>query len=426
MKNNAELILVNGRVATLAGYSEKPQRGVDLGRLSLIDNGAVAVAKGRIIAVGPLEEVSSQVDLSGAKVIDTGGRLVTPGLIDPHTHVVHFGSREREYGMRLAGTPYIEILKNGGGILSSVSSTRTASLSALVSQSQKSLKRMLSFGMTTVEAKSGYGLDTESEVRMLQAVQVLNNIQPVELIPTFMGAHAVPDEYKGKGEEYVRLIIQEMLPKVKNLARFCDVFCEEHVFSIDQSREILQAAKILGMDLKIHADELASTGGAQLAVELQAVSADHLLCTDRQGIEALAKSDTIAVLLPGTSFNLMTGRYAPAREMVDAGVAIALATDYNPGSCPTENLQLIMTLGCIKLGLTPAQVLAAVTINAAHALGLGARIGSIECGKQADLVVFDTDNEDYLPYHFGINHTWMVIKAGKKVYTNQEEVYYED
>lgn len=426
MKNNAELILVNGRVATLAGYSEKPQRGVDLGRLSLIDNGAVAVAKGRIIAVGPLEEVSSQVDLSGAKVIDTGGRLVTPGLIDPHTHVVHFGSREREYGMRLAGTPYIEILKNGGGILSSVSSTRTASLSALVSQSQKSLKRMLSFGMTTVEAKSGYGLDTESEVRMLQAVQVLNKIQHIELIPTFMGAHAVPDEYKGKGEEYVRLIIQEMLPKVKNLARFCDVFCEEHVFSIDQSREILQAAKILGMDLKIHADELASTGGAQLAVELQAVSADHLLCTDRQGIEALAKSDTIAVLLPGTSFNLMTGRYAPAREMVDAGVAIALATDYNPGSCPTENLQLIMTLGCIKLGLTPAQVLAAVTINAAHALGLGARIGSIECGKQADLVVFDTDNEDYLPYHFGINHTWMVIKAGKKVYTNQEEVYYED
>lgn len=426
MKNNAELILVNGRVATLAGYSEKPQRGIDLGRLGLIDNGAVAVAKGRIMAVGPLEEVSSQVDFSGAKVIDTGGRLVTPGLIDPHTHVVHFGSREREYGMRLAGTPYIEILKNGGGILSSVSSTRTASLSALVSQSQKSLKRMLSFGMTTVEAKSGYGLDTESEVRMLQAVQVLNNIQPVELIPTFMGAHAVPDEYKGKGEEYVRLIIQEMLPKVKNLARFCDVFCEEHVFSIDQSREILQAAKILGMDLKIHADELASTGGAQLAVELQAVSADHLLCTDRQGIEALAKSDTIAVLLPGTSFNLMTGRYAPAREMVDAGVAIALATDYNPGSCPTENLQLIMTLGCIKLGLTPAQVLAAVTINAAHALGLGARIGSIECGKQADLVVFDTDNEDYLPYHFGINHTWMVIKAGKKVYTNQEEVYYED
>lgn len=426
MKNNAELILVNGRVATLAGYSEKPQRGIDLGRLGLIDNGAVAVAKGRIMAVGPLEEVSSQVDFSGAKVIDTGGRLVTPGLIDPHTHVVHFGSREREYGMRLAGTPYIEILKNGGGILSSVSSTRTASLSALVSQSQKSLKRMLSFGMTTVEAKSGYGLDTESEVRMLQAVQVLNNIQPVELIPTFMGAHAVPDEYKGKGEEYVRLIIQEMLPKVKNLARFCDVFCEEHVFSIDQSREILQAAKILGMDLKIHADELASTGGAQLAVELQAVSADHLLCTDRQGIEALAKSDTIAVLLPGTSFNLMTGRYAPAREMVDAGVAIALATDYNPGSCPTENLQLIMTLGCIKLGLTPAQVLAAVTINAAHALGLGGRIGSIECGKQADLVVFDTDNEDYLPYHFGINHTWMVIKAGKKVYTNQEEVYYED
>mgnify|MGYP000870040201 CR=1 FL=1 len=415
MKTNIDLLLVNARVATLAGFSAHPQRGSDFGRLGLVENGAVAISGDKIIGVGPLEELSSQLDFAGAEVIDAGGRLVTPGLVDPHTHVIHCGSREREYNMRLAGMPYLEIHKAGGGILNSVRSTREASLADLVSQSKKSLERMLAFGVTTVEAKSGYGLDLASEIKMLQAVQILNRIQPLELIPTFMGAHAIPEEFKGRGDEFVQVIV-EMLPKVRHLARFCDVFCEEGVFSIDQSRRILQAARDLGMELKIHADELAATGGAQLAAELEAVSADHLLCTDRKGIEALAAANTVAVLLPGTSFNLMARRYAPAREMLAAGVAIALSTDYNPGSCPTENLQLIMTLGCLKLGLTPAQVLAAVTINAAHALKLGEKIGSLERGKQADLVIFDTDNEAYIPYHFGINHTWMVIKSGRPVY----------
>lgn len=426
MKSRAELLIVNARIATMAGFT-LPQRGSEFGQLNLIDNGAIAIAGEEIIAVGPLGKVSSLVDLTGARVIDAHGRLLTPGLVDSHTHVVHYGSRELEYGMRLKGTPYIEILKAGGGILNSVRATRAASVADIVEQSHKSLRRMISFGITTAEAKSGYGLTTESELKMLEAVQVLNHTQPIQLIPTFLGAHAIPEEFKGNSDEFVQVVIDEMLPQVKDLARFCDVFCEDHVFSIAQSRRILEAARALGMDLKIHADELAPTGGAQLAVELKAVSADHLLCTDRDGIEALAKSGTIAVLLPGTSFNLMTGRYAPAQEMVEAGVAIALATDYNPGSCPTENLQLIMTLGCLKLGLTPAQVLAAVTINAAHAVKMGDRIGSLEAGKQADIVIFDADNEAYLPYHFGVNHTWMAIKSGRVVYTkNIEEGYYED
>lgn len=424
--NRVDLLVLNGRLATLAGYSHKPQRGKDFGDLGVIEGGAVAVSEGKIVAVGSAESVLNSVDCRCAKVVDAKGRLVAPGLVDPHTHVVHYGSREKEYGMRLAGTPYIDILKAGGGIINSVKSLRQAPVASLIAQTKVSLRRMLAFGVTTVEAKSGYGLDTESEVKMLQAVQVLNCLQPVELVPTFMGAHAIPAEYQGDSDGFVRLIIEEMLPRVKNLAKFCDVFCEDHVFTVPQTRAILAAARDQGLLLKLHADELAPTGGAQLAVEMGAVSADHLLCTDEEGIAALAASDTVAILLPGTSFNLMS-HYAPAKEMLAAGVAIALSTDYNPGSCPTENIQLIMALGCLKLGLSPAQALAAVTINAAHALRLGDRIGSLEVGKQADLVIFDAADEAYLPYHFGINHTWQVIKHGRIVYRkNIEEVCYED
>ncbi|MTI95531.1 MAG: imidazolonepropionase [Firmicutes bacterium] len=416
MRPQADLLIVNARLATLAGYSQRPQRGSELGDLGVVSGGAIAVKSGRIIAAGALDEVLQSAEKGPeTQVLDAGGRLVTPGLVDPHTHVVHYGSREFEYQMRLEGMPYIEILKAGGGILNSVRHTREASLADLVAQSKKSLARMLSYGMTTVEAKSGYGLDTETELKTLQAIQILNQVQPVTLVPTFLGAHAIPEQYKHNSDAFVELVIQEMLPEAAPLSRFCDVFCEEHVFNIAQSCRILQAAKDLGLGLKIHADELAATGGAQLAVELGAVSADHLLHTDAQGIAALAGSNTIAVLLPGTSFNLMTDRFAPAREMLEAGVAIALSTDYNPGSCPTENLQFIMTLGCLGLKLTPSQVLAAVTINAAHALGMAAEVGSLEPGKQADIVIFDADNEAYLPYHFGINHVWKVFKAGRQI-----------
>ncbi len=404
----------------MAGYSKHPQRGEELGNLGMIDKGAVAVADGKILAVGPEDEIRNKIEMSGeTALIDAGGRLVTPGLVDPHTHVAHYGSREQEYQMRLEGVPYIDILKAGGGILNSVRQNREASMEQIVEQSSKSLRRMLGFGVTTVEAKTGYGLDTETEMKTLRAIQALDNSQPVDLVPTFLGAHAIPMEYKENSDVFVDKVIEEMLPEAAALSKFCDVFCEEHVFSVDQSRRVLQAAARLGLGLKIHADELAPTGGAQLAVELGAVSADHLLCTDHEGIKALAQSSTVAVLLPGTSFNLMTGSYAPAKTMLEAGVALALATDYNPGSCPTENLQLIMTLGCLKLGLTPAQVLAAVTINAAHALSLAESIGSLEPGKKADMVVFDADNEAYLPYHFGVNHAWKVIKDGKTVLENK-------
>lgn len=424
MKSKAELLVVNGRLATLAGFSDRPQRGADFGRLGLVIDGAVALAGDKILAVGPTTQVLDQVDSSAADIIDAGGRLVAPGLVDCHTHVVHHGSREMEYSLRLAGASYIEILKAGGGILSSVQSLREAGWDPLIAQTKKSLRRMLSYGITTVEAKSGYGLDPEHEVMMLEAIRHLNELQPLDLVPTFMGAHAIPDQYRGASDRFVALIIEEMLPRVKDLACFCDVFCEEHVFSLEQSEAILLAAKKLGLQPKLHADELAATGGAQLAAKIGAVSADHLLCADEEGIAALALSETIAVLLPGTSFNLMS-RYAPARQMLEAGVAIALSTDYNPGSCPTENIQLIMTLGCLKLGLSPAQVLAAVTINAAHALKRGDIIGSLERGKQGDLVIFDADNEAYLPYHFGVNHTWKVVKSGKIAYDkNNEEVYF--
>lgn len=426
MKNSADLLILNGCVATLAGYSLAPQRGEEFGNLGLIDNGAVAIAGDKILAAGPLAQVLGQVEADGARIIDAGGRLVTPGLVDSHTHVVYCGSREEEYAPRLAGTPYLDILKAGGGILSSVRCLRNATQAEIVEATKKRLRRLLSFGVTTVEAKSGYGLDTESEMKMLMAMQVLNGIQPIDLVPTFMGAHAIPPEYSGRSDDYVRLVIEEMLPRVKDLAAFCDVFCEEHVFSVEQARAILLEAKRLGMLPKLHADELAATGGAQLAAEIGAVSADHLLCTDEEGIAALAAANTLAVLLPGTSFNLQN-HYAPAKKMLAAGVAIALSTDCNPGSCPTENLQLVMSLGCLQLGLTPAQVLAAVTINAAHALNLGRQIGSLEQGKQADLVIFDADNEAYLPYHFGINHTWKVIKSGVVAYDKKyEEVFYED
>ncbi len=416
MNKKADLIVINARIATMSGYSDQPQRGQELGALGMVERGAIAVADGKVLDVGPEAKLRQQLQIDGdTKLVDAGGRLVTPGLVDPHTHVVHYGSRENEYQMRLEGVPYIDILKAGGGILNSVRQNREATMEQIVEQSGKSLSRMLEFGVTTVEAKTGYGLDTETEIKTLKAIETLNRSQPVKLIPTFLGAHAIPVEYREHSDVFVDKVIDEMLPEAAPLSKFCDVFCEEHVFSVEQSRKVLQAAAKLGLGLKIHADELAPTGGAQLAVELGAVSADHLLCTDIEGIKALANSPTIAVLLPGTSFNLMTGKYAPARQMLEEGVALALATDYNPGSCPTENLQLIMTLGCLKLGMTPAQVLAAVTINAAHALGMADTIGSLERGKSADMVIFDADNEAYLPYHFGINHAWKVIKDGNVV-----------
>ncbi|WP_353893374.1 imidazolonepropionase [Proteinivorax hydrogeniformans] len=407
-----KIVIKNGNIVTMAGFSHGPQKGEEFGKLGLIEDGAIVISDGVIEEVGPTKDIEIP---NGAKVFDVKGRLVTPGLIDPHTHLAHFGSREKEYTWRIEGMPYIEILKNGGGILETVRQNRIASEGEIFNQSLENLSRMISFGVTTVESKSGYGLDWETELKQLKTNKRLEQETNIDVVSTFLGAHAIPTEFKEDPEEFVQKVI-EMLPKAKEYATYCDVFCEEGVFTPDQSERILLEAKKLGYKVKLHADEIVATGGAQLAAKLGADSADHLLCVDDEGMNMMAEKEVVAVLLPGTSFNLMSDKYAPAQSMIEKQVPIALATDFNPGSCPTENPQLVMTLACLNLKLTPSQALAAFTINAAHSVGMGEKVGSIEEGKQGDVVVFDCPNVDYIPYRFGINHTHSVFKKGKLIW----------
>ncbi|WP_243648714.1 imidazolonepropionase [Hazenella coriacea] len=398
--------------------SPNPRTGCEMSEVGIIEKGAIAVQQGSIIAIGTEEEVRTQVaKMTIIKELDAQGQLVTPGLVDPHTHLVHGGSREHELSLKLKGVSYLEILEEGGGILSTVRATREASEAELYDQAKKSLDLMLLFGATTVEAKSGYGLSTEDELKQLRVAQQLDQNHPVELVSTFLGAHAIPTEYQGRSGEYVDLVIHEMLPEVKRqgLAEFCDVFCEKGVFSVEESRRILTAAKEIGFGLKIHADEIEPLGGAQLAGELGCISAEHLLVATDEGFEAMKEAGVVAICLPATSFNLRLQKHARARTMIDLGVPVALSTDYNPGSSPTESLQLVMTLGCLNLGMTPEEVITAMTINAAHAIGRADRIGSLEVGKQADLVIYNAKNLAYLPYHFGINHVNTVVKKGEVV-----------
>ncbi len=354
------------------------------------------------------------------RYVDARGKTVTPGLIDAHTHLVHGGSRENELALKLKGTPYLEILKKGGGILSTVESTRKSTKEELKTKARKSLDQMLIHGTTTIEAKSGYGLDFETEVKCLKTALELNEEHPVDIINTYLGAHAIPKEYKDNIENYMIFMTDEVMPYVSenHLAEFMDVFCEEGVFSPQQSRVLMEAGKSLGFKLKIHADEIVPLNGAELASEMQAVSADHLLAASEEGMEAMRKADVTAVLLPGTSFYLMLGKYADARKMMDKGVRVAIATDYNPGSCPTENLQEIMTYACFGMRLLPEEIIRCMTINAAYAIDRSQEIGSIEHGKKADLVVFDAPNLEYIFYHFGINQVDKVIKDGKLVVEN--------
>jgi imidazolonepropionase len=419
MENKAIDLLVHhiGVLASMRGKDE-PRTGRDMADVGVVEHGAVAIQDGKIFAVGYEEEVRAQIaGMAVKQELDAQGRLVTPGLIDPHTHLVHGGSREHELSLKLKGVPYLEILAQGGGILSTVRATRTASEKALYEKAKKSLDQMLLYGATTVEAKSGYGLRLEDELKQLRVAKRLDETHPVDVVSTFMGAHAVPEEYKGRSVEYVDLVIHEMLPEVKRqgLAEFCDVFCEHGVFSVEESRRILSAAKANGFGLKIHADEIEPMGGAQLAGELGCISAEHLLAATDEGLEAMREAGVIAVCLPATSFNLRLTSHARARAMIDMGVPVALSTDYNPGSSPTESLQLVMTLGCLNLGMTPEEVLTAMTINAAHAIGRADAVGSLEVGKQADLVIYDAHNLAYLPYHFGVNHVDTVVKNGKVV-----------
>lgn len=406
-----KLAIINGNLATFKGYTNTPQKGENFGDLGLVENGTILIEGGIIKDIG----LTSQIVVpSEYEIFDAQGRLVTPGIIDSHTHLVHYGSREREYNWRIQGKPYMDILKEGGGILNSVRHTANATEEQLFSQSKKSLDTMLSMGVTTVESKSGYGLTLDTELKQLKVSNQLNDQHCVDVFSTFLGAHAIPEKYKSNPDKFVDEII-DMLPEVKPFAEFCDVFCEEGVFTVEQTERIFLEAKKHGFKLKIHADEIVPTKGAQLAAKLGCISADHLLAIDEEGMLEMAKANTIAVLLPGTSFNLMSKRYAPAQEMIKKGVPIALSTDYNPGSCPTENPQLIMTLACLNMKLTPAQALAAFTINGAHSLNLAGDRGSLEIGKLADIVIFDCTNVDYIPYHFGINHVTDVFKRGKKV-----------
>jgi imidazolonepropionase len=353
-----------------------------------------------------------------AEVIDATGKIVLPGLIDSHTHLIFAGSREGEFEQRLQGKTYQEIAAQGGGINATVRRVRQASKEELKALARPRLQRVLRFGVTTVEVKSGYGLALADELKCLEAIAELNAEGPVELVPTFLGAHAVPPEYLNDRAGYIRLLCDTMLPEVarNRLAEFCDVFCEQGVFSVLESEAILKRARNLGFKLKVHADELSPLGGAELAAQLGAISADHLLCASDQGIDALAKSGAVATLLPGTAFFLGLP-YAPARKLIERGVTVALASDCNPGTCPTENLPLVGAMACTQMKMLPAEVISALTINAAAAVGRADRIGSLEVGKQADLVIFDVPDYRHLFYHFGINHVWRVIKRGRVVYT---------
>lgn len=418
MSQKPILVRHAAQLITLQGTSEKPVTGAKMNELNIIEDGAVWIEDGNIQMVDKDENVvkAYQARLHEAEIIDASGKLVTPGLVDSHTHLVFAGSRENEFEMRLAGKTYMEIMEAGGGIHNTTSATQSASEDELYNLAYKRLNRFLQYGVTTVEAKSGYGLTLEHELKQLRVAKKLNENHPVDIVSTFMGAHAVPAQYKDDPDRYVDIVINEMIPEVakQELAQFNDVFCEKGVFTPEQSEKILNAGKKYGLLPKIHADEIEPYQGAELAAKIGAVSADHLLRASDEGIQQMAEKGVIAVLLPGTAFFLKTSP-ARARKMIDAGVPVALATDRNPGSSPTESLPFIMNLGCLTMGMTPAEVITATTINAAHAIKQAHRVGSLEKGKQGDLIIFDAPNYSYIQYNYAVNLVDMVIKAGRIV-----------
>ena len=398
-----------GVLATPLGYG--PKGGAAQGAIQIQRDAWVLLEGERIFQVG----TGTPPDID-AERIDAEGGLVTPGLVDAHTHLIFGGWRQNELGMKLHGVPYLDILAQGGGILSTVKSTRSASEEELTEKASLALSEMLSFGTTTCEAKSGYGLTTDEELKQLRAIQKLQEGHAVDVVATFMGAHALPSEYKGNRDAYIRLLCEEMIPAVaeQKIAKFCDVFCEADTFTVEESRQILEAGLRHGLRPKIHADEIESIGGSQLAGEIGAISAEHLIVCPPEGIASMAKGGVIACLLPATSFCLGS-TYAPAREMVSAGVPVAMASDFNPGSCPCLNLQFVINLGCLRYRLTPEEVLTAVTLNAAAAIDMADRVGSVEAGKQGDLVIWDAPDLDYICYRFGSNLVQTVIKKGRLV-----------
>jgi imidazolonepropionase len=409
-----ELLIAHAsQLVTLAG-PPRPRAGPEMRELSIVQDGALLARDGVIMALGASSEVEP-LAAAGAVRIDASGSVVMPGFVDPHTHPVFAGSREGEYEMRIAGMTYQEIAARGGGIRSTVRKTREASEDELFELARERVDSFLKHGTTTIEAKSGYGLTVDEEIKILRVIRRLNAETPLELIPTLLGAHEIPDEFLENPDSYIRLIVDEMLPRVaaEDLARYCDVFCETHVFNVAQSRRVLTKANELGLGIRLHADQLSLCDGACLAAELGAASADHLEWIDKPGIEDLRQAGVIAILLPGAVFNLGLSRYAPARAMIDAKLPVALATDFNPGSSPTPSMQAILSIACTQMRMTPAEAITAATINAAYSLGIGSRVGSIEIGKQADIAILDRPDYRQIPYFFGVNHVTAVIKTGE-------------
>lgn len=418
MDKKATLLIKNiGQLITMNGPF--PRIGTkQLNDIGLIENGGIAAAGSEILTVGRSDQVEGKTPLAeGCKVIDVNGAVVTPGLIDPHTHPVFSMTREKEFDMRIAGKSYMEIANAGGGIRASVRDLRNTPKQTLIEKTRKRLDRMLRYGVTTIEAKSGYGLSAEAELKQLEVIRDLNQTHAIDLVPTFLGAHEVPDEYRDQRDKYIDIINNEILPAVikGNLAEFSDIFTEEGVYNIEESRKIQQAAKKAGLGLKFHVGELKSIGGAELAAEMGAVSADHLVYISDTGIRALAKAGTIAVLLPGTTFSLAGKQFAPARKMIEEGLAVALSTDCNPGSSYSESLPFMTSLAALMMKMTAAEALSAITVNAACAIDRGGKIGQLQQGMSADIVIWDMADFRELPYHYAVNMVAKVIKGGQVV-----------
>ncbi len=415
-----DLIIKNaGELLTLSG-SPTPRSGREMNELNIIKDGAVAVHDGKITAVGKTKDILNT--YTSDNVIDADNKVVMPGFVDPHTHPVFVHTRENEFEMRVMGKSYVEISQSGGGIRSSIKAVVDADEDYLLELAVKRVKRMIEYGTTSIEAKSGYGLTTESELKMLKVINSMKQALPIDIKSTFLGAHEYPAEYKNNHEAYIDILIRKMIPAVveQGLADYCDIFTEDHVFSIEESRRILNAAKEAGLKIKMHADEIEPIGGAELAAEMGAVSADHLGAASDEGIKQMSKAGVVAVLLPGTLFSLGSSKYARARKMIDEGLPVALATDYNPGSCNCDSMQFVITLATLQMKMSVAEAITASTINAAHAIEMGNEIGSLEEGKYADILIMDMPSYKFLPYHFGSNNVDTVFKKGKVLYKRNQ------
>lgn len=416
---HTDLIISNIKELVTVSTKGIPLYGKQMNNIDILSNQAIAIDQGIILNFGTTEDILSQ--YQSEHVIDASEKVITPSFVDPHTHPIFVHTRENEFEMRISGKSYVEISQAGGGIRSTIKTTRIASEEELNLLAKQRIEKMISQGTTTLEAKSGYGLTTESELKQLSVIKRLADTMPIDIIPTFMGAHEFPEEYKHNHAAYIDILCNEMLPAIaeQGIARYCDIFTEAHVYSIEESRKVLSKAKELGIKLKMHADEIEPMGGAELAAELRCTSADHLGKTSEAGIEAMQRAGVIPVLLPATLFSLGSKTYADARKMINAGLPVALASDYNPGSCNCDSMPFVITLACLMMKMTPAEALAAATINAAAAINMEKETGSITLGKKADLLIWDIPSIKFIPYHFGSSYLETVIKAGKIIFQHQ-------